>query len=246
MKTRPLALIVAGLLIAMPALAGAPGTAAPDSQATGAEKDVNLSIRAHGDPMDLIRDRLHSTASKVPAFPHNDPRLMEPEHWPEHMTIAGQKLVRHIHAWDGPIGSTLHSLRERKSKMRVVLSYVRPGTIVNAGIGPRYAWDPQMHLSERIWYEPDTSRLVTHDYTYYKDGRLLGYSWRSGPRKPDGTAELEDEYLSEFFDRSGKLIAVGYEKKIGEGTIAAYLWNDQPVSFDDFRMKSHVLFAESR
>ena len=217
-----------------------------DSTGNGAERDVNLTIRAHGDPMDLIRDRLHPKASKVPAFPHDDHRLLDPAHWPETMTFAGEKLQRHIHAWDGYIGSSLRSVRERKPRMRLVLSYVHPGTSVNAGVGPRYTWDERQHLAERIWYDSDSTRLTTQDYTYYADGRLLGYSWRSGPRNPAPGAEIEDEYLSEFFDRSGKLIAVGYEKKIGEGTISAYLWDGQPVAFDDFRMKSHVLYASSR
>jgi len=223
-----------------------PLSAGQDSTGNGAERDVNLSIRAHGDPMDLIRDRLHPKASKVPAFPHDDHRLLNPAHWPETMTISGERLQRHIHAWYGPIGSSLHSVRERKPRMRLVLSYVHPGTSVNAGVGPRYTWDERQHLAERIWYDSDSSRLVTQDYTYYADGRLLGYSWRNGPRDPKPGAEIEDEYLSEFFDRSGRLIAVGYEKKVGAGYISAYLWDGQPVAFDDFRMKSHVLYASSR
>ena len=224
----------------------AASAAGQDSTGNGSERDVNLTIHAHGDPMDLIRDRLHPKASKVPAFPHDDHRLLNPARWPETMTFAGEKLQRHIHAWDGPIGSSLHSVRERKPRMRLVLSYVHPGTSVNAGVGPRYTWDERQHLAERIWYDSDSSRLVTQDYTYYGDGRLLGYSWRSGPKDPKPGAEIEDEYLSEFYDRSGKLIAVGYEKKIGQAYISAYLWDDQPIAFDDFRMKSHVLYASSR
>ena len=106
-------------------------------------------------------------------------------------------------------------------------------------LGAALPWNERGRLIERIWYEPDKDRLITYDYTYYKDGKLLGYSWRSGPRRSDDDSFTE--YLSQFYDRSGKLIAVGYEKKVGDASVSAYTWDGQPVLFDDFRMKSHVL-----
>ena len=207
------------------------------------EREVRMKITAR-DPLEAVRERIHPRASEVPPFPVTNPRFSGVTGWPDTVTLAGVKLKRRIQAWDGYIGKNLKSFREVKSGMRVVASYVVPGTEVSAGWGPRYTWNERGRLIERIWYEPDKDRLITYDYTYYKDGKLLGYSWRSGPRRSDDDSFTE--YLSQFYDRSGKLIAVGYEKKVGDASVSAYTWDGQPVLFDDFRMKSHVLYAGAR
>ncbi len=207
------------------------------------EREVRMKITAR-DPLEAVRERIHPRAAEVPPFPVTNPRFSGVTGWPDTVTLAGVKLKRRIQAWDGYIGKNLKSFREVKSGMRVVASYVVPGTDVSAGWGPRYTWNERGRLIERIWYEPDKDRLITYDYTYYKDGKLLGYSWRSGPRRSDDDSFTE--YLSQFYDRSGKLIAVGYEKKVGDASVSAYTWDGQPVLFDDFRMKSHVLYAGAR
>jgi hypothetical protein len=171
----------------------------------------------------------------------DDRLLASPGAWPETMIIGGKKAVRKIYAWFGYEGRELTSLKGRKSGMRLVLSYSsEDGTTV----GPRYSWNVRGQLSERIYYEPAGKRLVTHDYTYSRDGGLLGYSWRSDSRDPEHQAE-DSEYLSEFFDADGQLVALAYEKKLESETVSIYSWNGEDIPFDEFRMKSHVLFANT-
>jgi len=206
--------------------------------------DVRMKVTAKGDPIEVMRALLHRTSADVPAFPLPDRRLVEPSGWPKTLTLKGVKLQRQMHAWDGPIGRPIESLKEVKSGWRLVLSYARVGESVSAGWGPRFTWDKKGKLVERIWYEPEPTRLITHDYTYYPDGTLLGYSWRNGPRSQSDSDETE--YFSEFFDQSGKLLAVGYERNVGGKKVSAYEWNGRAVPFDDFRMRSHVLYARAR
>lgn len=242
---------VACLVLALaPGLALSPGSATADDDdwvkdGKGGDVHMELKARPNQDPISAIPVHVHRSTADVPAFPLNRPRLADPNQWPATITIAGVKLERRIHAWDGPIGMNLTSLRQVRRGMRVVLSYHRPGADESAGWGPRFTWNERGRLVERMWYEPNAKRLVTHDYTYYPGGRLLGYSYRSGPRNVDDD-EADTEYLSEFFDKSGKLIAVGYEKKRNDQVASMYLWNGEAVPFDDFRMKSHVLYARAQ
>jgi hypothetical protein len=193
-----------------------------------------------------IVDRIHFTAADVPAFPMDDRRLGDPTTWPETMVIGGEKVVRKIWAWDEYVGSELPSLKKRKSNMRLVLSYskVDTGDDDAVTVGPRYSWNRHGQLAERIYYEPTGKRLVTHDYTYSRDGGLLGYSWRSEARNPDHRAG-DSEYLSEFYDADGQLVALAYEKKLEGETVSIYSWNGETIPFDEFRMKSHVLYANA-
>jgi hypothetical protein len=193
-----------------------------------------------------IRDRIHFTAADVPAFPMDDHRFANPSNWPETMVLNGTKVVLKIYAWQGYIGQQLTSLRQRRPGMRLVLSYskVDPDDEDDYTWGPRYSWNDHGQITERIYYEPAGKRLVTHDYTYSRDGTLLGYSWRSDARDPEHQSR-DSEYLSEFYDADGQLVAVAYEKKQGGDTVSLYSWNGAIVPFDEFRMKSHQLYAKS-
>ena len=82
----------------------------------------------------------------------------------------------------------------------------------NVGWGPRYSWNEEKKLVQRIWYEPDSNLLVTHDYTYY---------------------------------RSGRLMAVGYEKMGSRSRDSVYAWMGAVVPYDQFRMKTHVLYSSA-
>jgi hypothetical protein len=191
-----------------------------------------------------IRDRIHFTAAKVPAFPMDDRRLLRAKDWPDSMTIGGKRAVRRIFAWQSNEGRALRSLNELKSGMRYMLFYDHTGSS-NVGWGPRYTWNSNKQLIQRIWYEPDDERLVTHDYTYYRNGRLLGYSVRSEKRNQVRLRDDSFEFLSEFFDPEGNLIGIGYEKMRTDANDFFYAWKGTPVPFDEFRMRAHVLYSSA-
>jgi len=195
-----------------------------------------------------VRDRVHLTATEVPAYPMEDPRLKKPNGWPDSMTIGGVPCVRRIHAWEDDDAIALESLKEAEPDNRLMLFYDHAASdwnSSNAGWGPRYLWNEHGKLIQRIWYEPDSVRLVTHDYTYYRSGSLLGYSWRRERRNQRLSSRRPYEFLSEFFDDHGQLIAVGYERMDGRSRDSVYAWMGAVVPYDQFRMKTHVLYSSA-
>ena len=211
--------------------------------ADGAEKGWN-----HASLPASIRHRVHAVAAKVPPFPMADPRLDKPGDWPESLTIGGVTCVRRIHAWEDDDAIALESLKDAEPGLRLMLFYADPKSRWDSGNvtwGPRYSWNKSKRLTQRIWYEPDTTRLVTHDYTYYTNGRLLGYSWRQEPRRQPYDAPRRYEFLSQFYDTDGRLIALGYEKRHPESRDSLYAWMGAAVPYDEFRMKMHVLYERA-
>ena len=172
----------------------------------------------------------------------DDRRLLRAKDWPDSMTIGGRRGVRRIFAWHSNEGRELESLARLKSGMRHMLFYDVDGS-GSVRWGPRYTWNSKKQLTERIWYEPDPERLVTRDYTYYKNGRLLGYSVRSEKRNQVRLRDDAYEFLSQFYDPDGNLIGVGYEKMRSDQNEFFYAWKGAPVSFDEFRMRAHVLYS---
>jgi len=194
-----------------------------------------------------LHQRIHLNAAEVPGFPHEDKRLEKPEGWPLKMTIGGVRCVRRIHAWDDDDAVALASLEDAEADHRLMLFYDHEGSEWNfsrAGWGPRYSWNEHGKLMEKLWYEPDSGRLVTHDYTYYKSGKLLGYSWRMEPRN-QGLDPRSYEFLSEFFDKDGRLLALGYERMNVRSRDSLYAWMGAEVPYDAFRMKTHILYSKA-
>jgi hypothetical protein len=194
-----------------------------------------------------LRQRIHFTAAQVPAFPSQDKRLDKPQTWPVQMTIGGVACVRRIHAWDDDDAIALQTLEDMEPNTRLMLFYDHEGSDWNfskAGWGPRYSWDEKGRLMEKLWYEPDSARLVTHDYTYYKSGKLLGFSRRNEARN-QGLAPKAYEFFSEFFDEDGRLLALGYEKMNAHSRDSLYAWKGAEVPYDAFRMKTHVLYSKA-
>ncbi|HLQ66349.1 MAG TPA: hypothetical protein VK123_03855 [Candidatus Limnocylindrales bacterium] len=164
------------------------------------------------------------------------------------MTIGGVPCVRRIHAWDDDDAVALASLKDAEPDLRLMLFYDHSGSdwnSSNAGWGPRFTWNEKKNLIERLWYEPDSARLLTHDYTYYRSGRLLGYSWRMEPRRQSRSSARPYEFLSEFFDEHGRMIALGYEKMDSRSRDSVYAWMGTVVPYDQFRMKTHVLYSNA-
>lgn len=202
-------------------------------------------IESNPEAFGPIVGRIHFTVADVPHFPIDDRRLADPTRWPATMTIDGKKVVRKIYAWEGYIGRELTTLRQRRPGMRVVLSYGRPDADEDDDYtwGPRFSWNDRGQITERMYFEPKGGRLITHSYTYSRDGKLLGYSWRDDARDPEHR-QRDSEFLSEFYDADGQLVAVAYEKKREGETVSLYSWNGEMVPFDEFRMKSHILYGK--
>ena len=195
-----------------------------------------------------LRDRVHVHARAVPSFPMEDRRLLKPKAWPRTMTIGGVECALRIHAWEDDDAVALTRLEDAEPEMRIMLFYDAASShplSASAGWGPRYLWDKRGKLMQRIWYAPDSSRLVTHDYTYYRGGQLLGYSRRAEPRRQTGLTGRSYEFLSEFFDPSGRLIAVAYERMQPRSRESLYAWKGEAVTYDQFRMKTHVLYSSA-
>lgn len=192
-------------------------------------------------PFTEIQERVHFTASAVPKFPMDDRLLANPSSWPQTITLGGKKGNLRILGRDAYVNLPLKSLKDKKGGMRLVLYYAREGTD-DVAWGPRYSWDARGRIAERIYYDRQDGRLVTHTYTYSRDGSLLGYSWRNEARDEDYRSH-QYEYLSEFYDGDGQLIAIAYEQKLKGETTSLYSWNGENVPFDEFRMKSHILYA---
>ena len=195
-----------------------------------------------------IRNRVYLSAASVPPFPMEDPRLLKPKNWPETMVIGGVRCARRIHAWDDDDAFALESLKDLSPGDRLTLFYDHVSTrwnSANAGWGPRYSWDEKKRLAQRVWYEPDSTRLATHDYTYYKDGRLLGYSVRDEPRRQPHAGAPTYEFLSQFFDRDGRLIALGFERMRSGSRDSLYAWMGTTMPYDTFRMKTHAFYSNA-
>lgn len=195
-----------------------------------------------------IRHRIHTVAADVPAYPMVDERLMRPKGWPPSMTIGGVACALRIHAWDDDDAIAVASLDDVEPKSRVMLFYDTASSrwdSGNAGWGPRYLWNEHGKLIQRIWYEPDSTRLVTHDYTYYKDGKLLGYSRREEKRRSSRNGASPYQFLSEFFSKDGRLLAVAYENMSARSRDSVYAWKGTTVPYDEFRMKTHVLYSSA-
>lgn len=234
----------------MPAAAGVIGLVlclAP-GQSSARDRDSKTGrgiVESNPEAFGPIVDRIHFTVADVPRFPMDDRRLGDPTTWPETMTIDGKKVVRKIYAWEGYIGRELTTLRQRKPGLRLVLSYGRADADEDDDytLGPRFSWNDHGQITERMYFEPKGRRLITHSYTYSRDGKLLGYSWRDDARDPEHR-ERDSEFLSEFYDADGQLVAVAYEKKREGETVSLYSWNGEMIPFDEFRMKSHILYSK--
>ena len=86
---------------------------------------------------------------------------------------------------------------------------------------------------------------MTHDYTYYRSGRFSATRCGKEPRKHARISPKPYEFLSQFFDKDGKLIAIGYEKMSAGSRDSVYAWMGAEVPYDQFRMKTHILYSSA-
>ena len=118
-----------------------------------------------------IRHRVHVTASKVPRFPHEDPRLKDPRKWPEVMLIGGEMLRRKIEYLDVDYSQEVRSMNDVPLGSDYTLRY-------GNGRGPVYTWS-RGTLVERSWRGGGKLPPATSLYIYYSSGELMRFEYRS-------------------------------------------------------------------
>ena len=155
-----------------------------------------------------VRRRIHLTASRVPAFPHEDPRLMDPRKWPKTMVIGGEKLPLTIWYTDSDYWQSARSMDEVKTGSVYTLRYGR-------GRGPVYSWVGNGALAERSWRRGGNLPPEHHLYLYYPSGELLRFEYQSNVygRQTDPTRPAHS--IEEVFARNGALIGFGHVTRRG-------------------------------
>ncbi len=185
-----------------------------------------------------VRARASLTASQVPPFPHDDPRLMNPRNWPATMNIAGVTCSLTIEAFEYDASRIVRSLDDVKPKERIGLSYSAvsgsgPGARRGPSRGPSYWWTPDGNLVERAWTYGSVLRGDHCIYQYYSSGDLFAYE--------DGRhAEVlwlwsSHERFEEIFARNGTLIACQFASSSWSGPerIHSY-WLGRGIDLDGY------------
>lgn len=176
-----------------------------------------------------IRRRIHLTATKVPRFPHEDPRLMDPRKWSKVTFIGGAMLWRKIEYLE-------HDLVREASSM----NGVPPGFCYTLRYGddrgPMYTWSTSGALAERFWSGGGRHSPETFAYIYYPSGELMLFRYRSNGYNRQTDQRKPGECLEEVFARNGTLLGCGYVARCGSDK-QAFLgyWLGEEVSYRELQ-----------
>lgn len=155
-----------------------------------------------------VRRRIHLTSSKVPRFPHEDPRLMDPHKWPRVMVIGGEKLPLTIESHDHDFTRPARSMSDVKAGWGYTLRYGK-------GRGPVYTWAWNGSLAERSWRGGGKLPPETYLNLYYPSGELSRFEYRSHGYYRQTDAPRSAHCLEEVFARTGTLIGFAYRIRCG-------------------------------
>jgi len=166
-----------------------------------------------------VRSRVHLTADRVPPFPHEDLRLMNPRNWTDLNVIEG--VVCSLRVATGERGEVriVSSLREVKPDASVTLFYFDAedrGKSKDSHVGPTYSWRGDGSLMDRYWRTSGKEPFKTREYMYYPSGRLFRYVDRIAKHDPRRGSESPVELLDEVFALNGTLIGCAYRKWDGD------------------------------
>lgn len=217
-----------GMCLAVLAVAIAP----PPVSDSLALDSVLVNPRASWRVPDLapsVQRHFHPTASQVPPFPEDDPRLMKPQNWPPSMSIDGVRCYLRVRAGGGDSEWEVQSLFDVKPGARCMLSYAT-GTSWGSTRGPTYCWRGDGTLAERYWKRGNE----TWDYMYYRSGELFRFSYRAWVGNGNQFQRFE-----EVFARNGALIGCGFGSGGAgmKGSSAAY-WLGREVGLHEFDHRS--------
>lgn len=183
-----------------------------------------------------IRGMIHTTASKVPPFQHDDSVLQNPNDWPESMEFAGKRFIRSIIASSAAGTSAHQSMATVPAGQGVHISYVYVSGNAGIVIGPSYSWNEHGRLWRRAWYEPDTVMVRSTRHATYPSGRVLEYT--VARRRQDMGRPDRAFVFTEYFDPKGNLVGVGHETS-GRNQ---YWWEGKAVPESDWDNLRRALF----
>ena len=154
--------------------------------------------------------RVHPTASQVPPFPQEDPKLMDSRKWPGVTVIGGVRCSLRVQTGEYDAIWFVRSLDEVKPGAGYSLFYTStPNDFWKSRRGPTYCWRGNGTLLERYWKDGDSTRSRSREYMYYPSGELFRFISRS-----DSDLRTESrnafEAFEESFARNGTLIGFGY------------------------------------
>jgi len=211
---RTLLLCVSFALVSVPALA----TTVPDSRGAWTNAVVPIELRT----------RVHMSAREVPAFPDEDPKLMDLRNWPKKREVQGrlcELVVSKVYndARQPPPRPELNQTTSASYTCRYRWwPWGRPQMR-----GPHYTWTSAGQLLERGYIRGRLDYVV---YQVDRAGRLVAY-------------EDTKHGSTEYFDPDGVLIAGEYapvnldwrSEGYRGGTVS--VWLGERVSHDEFVRK---------
>jgi len=171
-----------------------------------------------------VRDRMHRTAGEVPAFPNEEPKLLDLKNWPKYRVFEGRKCQLEVHRAD-----VLPRGRPPRPEYttQIWASYeCKPWLWRKAeSLGPSYYWTSDGQLLERAYSRTGRRGTAVRIYQIDRAGRFVGYLDRI-----HGTEE--------YFDADGSLIAGEY------GRVS--LWMGERVSHVEYAARRRRLFRDVR
>ena len=183
-----------------------------------------------------VKSRMHQTTTQIPAFPEEDPRLVDLKNWPKTRTCKGRLCqLKVITAYiDGKEPPPRPGFDRQISAYYLCKPRWWWGKVEM--LGPAYTWTSYGQLLERGF------RFSGHDWLVYqvdRAGRLFGFEdWKHG--------------TMEYFDVDGALIAGEYGGASFEKSMREYergrmsFWKGERVTHPEFVRRRVKLFREVR
>lgn len=168
---------------------------------------------------------LHPAASRIPAFPFENPALVDPSSWTAGGKDGKRVCALELRSYDRGVPVSLPSLRERKEGRPLSMRYL---CAERTWRGPRYAgpfyvWNGSGHLVERSYRTTDGTRFREDLYQYRGNG--LVWAYRRRERNEDGTGPLL--IVDEYFGPDGRLAGFSLDRSQGtDGDSLAVRWTN--------------------
>lgn len=179
-----------------------------------------------------LRSRVRFIASLVPPFPHDDPRLMDPQNWPASMTVDGALCSLTVYVSDGNHRSWNRSVKDSATTGYLAMYYTDPGvdyhTLYIRWRGPFYDWF-NGRLRTRSWTTRMGSRSRIREYWPYPSGELFTFEEFDKTYNAEGW-EISSDVTEEAFARNGSLIGCS-DRRSGNFPLTGY-WMGVSVGGD--------------
>jgi len=236
-------LLVASSLFLANSASGETATAARDSAFVVPRFVWNVSaLSPH------VASRIHTSASRVPPFPRESPRLRDARNWSEVIVIDGHQCSLRMSGDEGDVSYKARTFGDVRPGDGYSAWYERPPWAGwESMCGPSYHWGADGRIYERSWRPPSDHRAISTTYQYYRSGELLAFDRRDDRIHPSANDdEGPYEWYSELFARDGRLIACGYSKTNGAGVVvsACYIFGKE-VGYREFEVRKGKLLIRA-